>query len=377
MTDLAANRRANPPREDWREVLGNNIPVDFLLMHSDSELVDIHGIPLKSDRSRRPLSLDESVWKYGTCPFNDSPSRLPENQTEPNNPKLMSFFEQERLARSFPEVMGIAHHIRNSMCAENGGRPLKYLEAQRLLAAVRYSLHYLVFRAKEPIDPDQIPTSLVLTHNTALGALAGLRAGFQGDYKDDEPIPESLPAPTVDEIIQKTESKGLLVGAKTVCAASPSRIRRFCAAILGEQPERYQVPEWFNAALPPEEVPALTTFAQSMQFTEITMSGILETDETAAGDVVAEIKKDIEKLNPSALRDIIKKFYRQANECAEMVEREHVFINGGLGRRNGKFEYPLIHLGKLIMPDMTRKLHSIDPALIPIDLDPRLYAPVE
>jgi hypothetical protein len=321
---------------NWREVLGTRQPVNYPILHF-AEIVDTDGVPIKSDRSLLLMANDGSIdWEYGACPYVSSPSRLPENQAS-DPPKPMSFLERKRLAQNYITMLGMTKHLRAALLGETGPEPLKFVPASRLLHATRFAAHYLLFRADRPIDPEAVPPSLVLAHNSALGALTGMGNGASEQYPAGSRVPQSASSPTVDDIMRITEKKGAFVGEKTVCAATPTMSRHFFRAVLtGANLERIEVPEWFAAALPEDEVPELSRFADSLQSFEVSSTMVIRHDRASAQLVRAELaqqnRKKPSKRNPRRVRGVVTEFINTTQRYAENMMGTQYVINDSLGR---------------------------------------------
>lgn len=263
-------------------------PINILMLKT-GKIVDSSGIPLSSDREE---DLAQGIdFKYAACPFHNSPSRLPENQPDPQNPKPISMLERERLATHYSDTLAIADYVRDTYLSQLGQpiRPLTTEEVRDVLRGLFFFPHYLTLRGKNPFPTEgKLPPPSVIISNSASGSVGAV----EGYLVRNEQDPEVLNSPPdVDQMVAIAEKNIALVGDKTVCAASPEQMHHFLSAIsfgLDKIKSSFDV----EALLTRDEVLPLIAFGSVAYIANEKMVKLKDFDNSAADVIEKESNSD-------------------------------------------------------------------------------------
>lgn len=294
-----------------------------------SDVVDSTGVPRSSDRGNPELR-KHLKFDMRQTPFTDSPSRI---QADAEDPKPMSEFERKRLANHYAELLSIVGAVRARYITEvrNQGNwmgevaPLTSKETKEVLSGLFHLPDYLVHRANNSVEPFGVmPPALIIMSNAASGTLGAL-VGYLNKY--GESAMKFVTPPSAKEMIKIAEEdpEAPMVGAKTVCVASPKLMHHFIGSVVHGPGSYYRdafdLSEWVSA----DEYVNMVKFGDHSYEVSDLIGGLVRVDKKSYSNYL-EARKSHKK------KSVIERFQRIGVEYADKVGGELMSANLHLGR---------------------------------------------
>ncbi|MDP3941535.1 MAG: hypothetical protein Q8Q49_04470 [bacterium] len=302
-------------------------PRGISILQINQAFIDSTGVATTSDR-RPELIKDGIDWDYQSNTFYDSSSRYPGGQP---HEKQMSGFELRRLQQNYPAMLTLIRAVRDDLISSSQGkgseatkRILTADEMGEVLHALMYLPHYLAHRAQTPIPPMYVlPPAVIILSNASSGANGALE-GYLDTYEYSEGK-----VPDVEKMIADAESRGSMVGEKTVCVASPDRMKHFMHAVI-EGPKQNEGRFDLSAILGKEEILLLRMFAEDAYYAHNNISAFKGYDLAKSETLKKHIKN---KHNPRHFRTEITDFLAESKSIIFDLNLKQVRVNFALGRQ--------------------------------------------